>query len=444
MELVIHRGTKEIGGTCVELRADQSRIIVDLGIPLVSANKDQPFDSKVIEGKSVKQLLDSGVLPAVRGLYKGDNPSVGAVLISHSHLDHYGLLRYVHPDIPIFLSNGAKELIGVSDIFTPHRTGVLNVRIVSHGKKVKVAGFEITPFLVDHSAFDALAFLIEADGARVFYSGDFRGHGRKSALFTKMVDAPPRDIDCLLMEGSMIGRREQIYKDEIAVEHGIKKILSNKSNVGFLFVSSQNIDRLVSAYKACRKAGTTFVIDLYTAFILRRLGTNTKSLPQFNWPNVRVKFFKFHADKIAEASQEKLLYLFNERKIEMEEINRTKEKVLMILRDNSLFPRVVGHIHPIDGAVIIYSMWEGYLTDKFQEYCREKGITVKQVHTSGHAVPNDLTAFAKALNPKSLVPIHTFYAEQYRELFDNVKILEDGELWEVPQVTGRQSLSEIE
>ena len=61
MELTIHRGTKEIGGTCVELRTNNSRIIVDLGIPLVSVRKDQPFDSKVLEGKSVKQLLDLGI-----------------------------------------------------------------------------------------------------------------------------------------------------------------------------------------------------------------------------------------------------------------------------------------------------------------------------------------------------------------------------------------------
>jgi len=432
MQLLIHRGTKEIGGTCVELTTNKSRIIVDLGIPLVSDRKDQPFDSKVLEGKSVKQLLNLGVLPAVTGLYAGDDPGVDAVYISHSHLDHYGLLRYVHPDIPIFLSEGARELIGVSDTFTPHRTGKLNARIVGNGKKIKVAGFEITAFLVDHSAFDALALLIEADGSRVFYSGDFRGHGRKSALFRMMVDAPPKNIDCLLMEGSMLGRGEQTYKDEIAVEKGIKEVLDSKSNIAFLFASSQNIDRLVSAYKACRKTGTTFVIDLYTAFILHRLGASTKSLPQFNWPNVRVKFFKFHADKIAEAGHEKLLYLFNQQKIELEEINRTKEKVLMILRDNSLFPRVVGHIHPIKGAQIIYSMWDGYLTDKFQGYCREKGIELKHIHTSGHAIPKDLKAFAKSLNPKVLVPIHTFHSEQYEEMFDNVKVLEDGELWEVP------------
>lgn len=431
MNLIIQRGTHEIGGTCVELTTDTSRIIVDLGLPLVSVSKDNPFDSRDIEGKSVKQLKDLGILPAVSGLYKGDEPGVDAVLISHSHLDHYGLLRYVHPSIPIYLSEGAKELIGVSDIFTPHQIGELNARIMSKSKKIRVAGFEITAFLVDHSAFDALAFLIEADGKRVFYSGDFRGHGRKSALFTRMVDSPPKGIDCLLMEGTMIGRGEQTYKDETAVERGIKDILDSKRNIAFLFASSQNIDRLVSAYRACIKTGTTFVIDLYTAFILRRLGENAKSLPQFDRPNVRVKFFKFHADKLAEAGHQELLYLFKKTKIELDEINQTKEKVLMILRDNSLFPIVVKHVQPINGAVVIYSMWEGYLTDKFKEYCREKGITIKQAHTSGHATIKDLQRFANALKAKMLIPIHTFERDKYTDLFDNVRILNDGEVFTV-------------
>ena len=65
---------------------------------------------------------------------------------------------------------------------------------------------ESPPFLVDHSAFDAYALLVEADDKRVYYSGDFRAHGRKAALFERMIERPPKDIDVLLMEGTTIGR----------------------------------------------------------------------------------------------------------------------------------------------------------------------------------------------------------------------------------------------
>jgi len=39
----------------------------------------------------------------------------------------------------------------------------------------------------------------------------------------------------------------------------------------------------------------------------------------------------------------------------------------------------------------------------------------------------DLKAFAEAMKPNMLIPIHTFYAERHNNLFINVKALSDGE-----------------
>jgi len=122
-----------------------------------------------------------------------------------------------------------------------------------------------------------------------------------------------------------------------------------------------------------------------------------------------------------------LLYHYNSGKIDIFEINRKKNKVLMLARDNSDFPMLVKDVKGVEGAKIIYSMWEGYLTDKFKDYCAQKGLIIEQVHTSGHAMIEDLKAFAQALSPKALVPIHTFYADRYKGLFSNVIILKDKE-----------------
>jgi ribonuclease J len=430
MKLIIHRGTAEIGGTCVEVFTEKSRVVIDFGLPLVNAKKE-PFDSKGLIGKSPEELRRLKILPNVSGLYKDEERSVDAILISHSHMDHYGLLRYVHPGIPIYMSEGAKTLVEVSDIFTPHKTGKINTRIIDKRKKLTIEDFEIFPYLVDHSAFDALAFMIKADGKKIFYSGDFRGHGRKSELYRRMVSKPPKDIDCLLLEGSMIGRGEQLFKDEQAVQARMEKVLKATPNIKFLFASSQNIDRIVSAYKACLKTNHVFVIDIYTAYILDCLRKVSKNIPQFNWRNIRVKFIKSHADSLAQNASVKLLYAYNSRKIEIDEINATKDKVLMLARDNSIFPILVKNIKGIEGAKIIYSMWEGYLTDKFKDFIAQKGLSMEIIHTSGHATVADLKAFASAVNPITLVPIHTFYADRYCEMFKNVRVLSDGEIWEV-------------
>jgi ribonuclease J len=103
----------------------------------------------------------------------------------------------------------------------------------------------------------------------------------------------------------------------------------------------------------------------------------------------------------------------------------------MIARDNSIFPNILKEIDNTEDALIIYSMWEGYLTDKFRKYCEAKKLRIAKVHTSGHAIVDDLQLFAKAMNPKVLVPIHTFEGNQYPEIFENVKILKDGEIFGV-------------
>jgi ribonuclease J len=95
MRLIVHRGTKEISGSCVELVTAESRILIDFGMPLVNANRE-PFDSKVLTGKWPEELKRLGVLPNIKGLYRDEAKSVDAILISHSHMDHYALKGRKH------------------------------------------------------------------------------------------------------------------------------------------------------------------------------------------------------------------------------------------------------------------------------------------------------------------------------------------------------------
>jgi ribonuclease J len=59
------------------------------------------------------------------------------------------------------------------------------------GQGFDIGPFRVTPFLVDHSAYDAYGLLIESGGKRLFYSGDFRAHGRKGMLFDRLIAQPP-------------------------------------------------------------------------------------------------------------------------------------------------------------------------------------------------------------------------------------------------------------
>jgi hypothetical protein len=67
-------------------------------------------------------------------------------------------------------------------------------------------------------------------------------------LFENLVKRPIRDIDVLFLEGTMLHRNNDLFPDETAVEKAIFQTIQQQKNISLLLSSSQNIDRVVSAY----------------------------------------------------------------------------------------------------------------------------------------------------------------------------------------------------
>ncbi len=429
MRLTIHRGTHEIGGSCVELcsASNKTRIVIDIGMPLVNA-EGSTFEWRDHKRLSLEQLLEQRIVPGVDGLYTHQAASVAAVVVSHAHQDHYGFLRFLHPNIPLFVSKGTRSLIEVSNLFLKTGVNLGHTQTFAMWQPFQVGEFTITPYLMDHSAPDAAAFLIEADGKRVFYTGDFRGHGRKGILLERLLADPIPNVDCLIMEGSMIGRQEGPHPDEKGVEQAISDILAHQQTYTFVFCSSQNLDRLVSVYRAVKRNRKVLVIDLYTALVLDKLGEVSDSIPQFDWKEVRVLYGYSHARKIAEYDQQ-LLYKYKEAKIEWEEIKSRPHDMVILAKDNRYFRNpMLRKLDPPAGAKAIYSMWHGYLerTD-LRKVLESHHVDFMEIHTSGHAYVENLKQLAAALKPRCLIPIHTFGPGEFSRLFSNVVQLNDGE-----------------
>jgi ribonuclease J len=256
MRACIHRGSQQIGGSCVELEQDGYRLLLDLGLPI-----DAPSNSR-------QQLP-----PSVHGL-DGSDPALLGIFITHPHLDHFGLLAHVSPTIRVGMGATARRILTVAVPFLPGNWPLPAPGwSYQSGISMEVSPFRVTPFLVDHSAFDAYALLVESGGKRLFYSGDFRAHGRKSALFDGLVANPPREIDALLVEGSSLGRLrdDQRFATESDVEQRLVTLFAATSGLALVHTSAQNIDRIVSIYRASKRTGRKLVIDLYAAAIRRFL-----------------------------------------------------------------------------------------------------------------------------------------------------------------------------
>ena len=436
MRITIHRGTREIGGSCVELEAQGKKLILDIGLPLV--NQDGTSFSREQAERSVPALLGEGVLPKIDGLYDESSPcDVVGMVLSHAHLDHVGLAHHVRADVPIYATRGTQALTEVNGMIFGSVPRQGHYVTLPMWEPVQIGPFAVTAHLADHSAPDAVSIEVEAGGKKVFYSGDLRGHGRKCIVFENMLRRPPKNIDALLLEGSTLGRHPEksaeSCSDEKAVEEAFVKILRKKSSLALLICSSQNLDRIVSAFRAAQRCGNTLVIDLYTAYVLAALRPLSQNIPQFDWDGVRVFYWKAHCDILAKGGHAAFLQKAKSARIEMPEVKAQRRRIFMLAKSNSLLEIIARHVGDPEQIELIWSMWTGYLEsgdviDRFRAACNPKWHVI---HTSGHATSQDLQRLVAGLNPKHLIPIHTFHPDEYGQFGIPVKRLNDGEVFAV-------------
>jgi len=415
MIMCVHRGSNQIGGSCLELKSGVSSILLDYGLPL--------DDIEISSARSRNQIPQQCLLP-LTGLHKEESPRFDGILLSHAHPDHHGLLGYVHPEIPVYANQETQELLSIGQYFRPAAPPVRNLRTIAAGEPFTVGAFRVTPHLIDHSAYGALAFLVEAGEKRVFYSGDFRGHGRKREVFDQLLADPPAPVDALVMEGTVLGRAETGLPSEKAVQNELERILRSRSDLTFIAFSSQNTDRLESVFYACLRTGKTLVIDPYTAFILDRLGGK---LPQYYDKGINIFFgSSSHTSRMAKRDD---LWRFKPAKISFQDI--LEKRCEMVIKNNFAVRKKFASTGELGGAALVYSQWWGYY-DSEREFWAAHGIEPIHVHTSGHAFVADLQALVRALQPRRIIPIHTQRPEAYAALFGpEVQCLPDGQILEI-------------
>ena len=160
VSIKIHRGTKQIGGTITEIYTENTHIFIDFGSEL---NVDYKESTDAAMSKMIKTA------------------ECDAVLFSHYHGDHVGLMK----EVPEKDVRGREIKLGMGRVA---RNVLINIHktlsksekddAIEHGKmldllnedskwidfenkKVLLIGdFSITTVRVDHSAFDAYMFTI--------------------------------------------------------------------------------------------------------------------------------------------------------------------------------------------------------------------------------------------------------------------------------------------
>ncbi|MDH6312263.1 ribonuclease J [Parabacteroides sp. PFB2-10] len=424
MKITIHRGTSQIGGCITEIESNGYKVFIDFGeqLPGAKIEKTQPID----------------------GLTCGD-VSKSALFITHYHGDHIGKIDEAIADLPIFVGKTAIEIykclenrlsyIKDSNEAEKHKRIVERIKTINAFEalqQVTIGKITITPLFVDHSAFDAYMFIVEADGKRVLHTGDFRGHGFRSKGLLPMLKRFAKNIDYIISEGSNVQRPKAAIQSEQDLQKEFETLFREKK-YNFVLVSSTNIDRIFALYHAAKNAERCFVCDTYQAKIMKIVSENHKQYTSFY--NIDYDQDTNPAGRFIDLDRRgKRQYSFKGKlKPYLED-----HGFCMLIRANETFKPLLDEYAPSPKTKVYYSMWKGYLDNKLPASNKSlsdflQSYKLEYKHTSGHTNIETLKVVFETVTPKEgIIPIHTEAPEKFQELFSEQTIipLRDGEILE--------------
>lgn len=368
MQVVIHRGAHQIGGCCTEIRTQQSRILIDFG-------------DELPEPGQVSQPLE------LEGVTHG-KADCGGVFFTHYHGDHVGQLSRILPGIPLYMGSAAKEIFSLYQqrVAAHHPVATAetldSIRPLHPLGRVQVGDIHVTPLAVDHSAYDAYMFLVEAQGKKILHTGDYRLHGFKGKGVLTALEKNVGQVDVLITEGTTLSRTGQETVTESDVERNAIKLLREKKYV-FLLCSSTNIDRLAAFFAAAKQAGRLFICDSYQKSIL---------------------------DVVTRYSGEKSpLYDFSKALTYGQNLlPLMKEKGFCMPIRGGEWACTLAERFDAQQSLFVYSMWPGYLArdPELKKFVESQSWTV--LHASGHGAPEQIKAVCDVVRPRlGVIPIHT-------------------------------------
>ena len=185
---------------------------------------------------------------------------------------------------------------------------------------------------------------------------------------------------------------------------------------GFERWLGQNIDRLVSLYRAAKRAGRLFVLDLYGATIAA--ATNLPgSIPQASWSDVRVFVALSQRLRVKREGAFNRIAPIRPARLYPEDLARLAGR--LVLRFRGSMGAETARANCLSGATALWSMWPGYLEQpsavRLRSWLDAHDIPLTITHASGHATVADLQRLVEAMRPEQVVPIHTHEPERFRE-----------------------------
>ncbi len=395
MRVTIHRGLEQIGGCITEIATASSRVFIDLGqnLPGCGVPTSEEEDARM-----------------VHTLFANNKCEHEAVVYTHCHGDHIDLFHHVPAEVPQYLGEGAKAifqikyeqlLFGESQNTTPsaEREEELERKIAiiqrmrtwtrpplhRTRQPIVVGDIRVTPFFSSHSVYDSYMLLIEAEGKRIWHTGDFREHGYMGKGLMPVITKFAINIDLLITEGTMLGRASEEVVHESVVSRRMSEQMRHYKYV-FVLASATDWERFIAIKHATNVSRRKLFVS--GSFFRKSMGYIIKRERPI-WKNL----FYRSPD------------ICNE-----DRISQQKSAGFCVVCGVSHLKRVQKWKALLDAeqTLLIYSSWDGYYKDEEQvklngayKTFREAFAHCVDIHTSGHASCAVIEKVINVVRPKT-------------------------------------------
>jgi len=437
-KLTFYGGVSEIGGNKILLEDRDARIWLDMG---ASFDLGEAYFVEFLVPRDRFGLRDYfavDLLPRIQGLYSADAldptdmpwepPAFSAIFITHVHYDHTQHLRWVDPNIPVHLGEGARTILESLD--TTARQP--NLRLGAHaydtfrsGQGTTVDGVEVEPIHVDHSAPAAYGYIVHTSEGAIAYTGDLRHHGPMKRLTEDFIAAAAKAKPiALITEGTRVtpdDPRESLT--EADVKAGALRLLADRRDKAALVTfPPRDVDRIRTFFETAREVGRRFVVNGKTAHLLLTLRKDTRIQVPDVTKEADLVLYDRQMKKI-DPWERDLQTMMKDRVVTAQDIARRPGEYLVQL-DFWHLPELVD-LKPPPGSPFIHSKSEPFEEDDVNDAVLESwltrfGLVRHQLHASGHLSEREVGEMLEAIAPKVVIPVHTEHPDRFTRLARHV------------------------
>ncbi len=329
---------------------------------------------------------------------EGEN--VLALVITHSHEDHYGAVLDLWSDfdLPVYCTAFTEAMIRAKRAAN-EITADVDIKTMRDGVPFEIGPFLVEPVQMAHSIPESSSLHIETELGRVLHTGDWR-------LDDRPILGPPSNGDRFVEIGGRTGGlalvcdSTNVLKDgksasESEIEANITEIVAKAPHRVAVTTFASNLGRVVAIARAARAAGREVVLAgraLHRVVTIGRELGLLDGIPAFH-----------DQDVFSQLPRNKVLLICTGSQGE----------------SRAAVARIAAGEHPsIDldpGDMILFSSWaipgnEKAVND-IQNRFVDKGVEVitnadQLIHASGHPRRNELKQLYDWLKPEILVPVH--------------------------------------